>query len=93
MQERHDILWETIGYLDKEQEALEMGTLIRNLSLSAILVGGVLETIFFYLYNSKLHPLAGILEDDTNQGTSYPHLGFPFKSYLDTLCNWFEGGF
>ena len=69
MQERHDILWKTIGYRQEEQDAMVRGILIRNLSLAAILIGCVVEIVFFSLYNGPFHPLANILKDDTNQGT------------------------
>ena len=69
MQERHDILWKTIGYRQEEQDAMVRGILIRNLSLGAILIGCVVEIVFFSLYNGPFHPLANILKDDTNQGT------------------------
>ena len=69
MQERHDILWKTIGYRQEEQDAMVRGILIRNLSLGAVLIGCVMEIIFFSLYNGPFHPLANILKDDTNQGT------------------------
>ena len=69
MQERHDLLWKTIGYRQEEQDAILRGILIRNLSLGAILIGCVMEIIFFSLYNGLFHPLANILTDDSNQGT------------------------
>jgi len=69
MQERHDLLWKTIGYRQEEQEAMARGILIRNLSLGAILIGCVVEIVFFSLYNDTFHPLANILKDDTNQDT------------------------
>ena len=71
MQERHDLLWKTIGFRQEEQEAMARGILIRNLSLGAILIGCVVEIVFFSLYNGPFHPLANILKDDTNQGTLF----------------------
>ena len=68
MQERHDILWNSIGYLQEEQEALDTGIMIRNVSLSAVVIGSLLETGFFYLYNGKFHPLANILKDLETEG-------------------------
>ena len=68
MQERHDILWNSIGYLQEEQDALDTGIMIRNVSLSAVIVGSLLETGFFYLYNGMFHPLANILKDPEIQG-------------------------
>ena len=63
MQERHDILWNSIGYLQEEQDALDTGIMIRDVSLSAVIVGSLLETGFFYLYNGMFHPLANILKE------------------------------
>ena len=65
MQQRHDILSRTIGYLDEEQEALERGYLILICSTVTMLLGGLLQILFFYLYNGPYHPLANILIDDT----------------------------
>jgi len=75
MQERHDLLWKTIGYRQEEQEAMARGILIRNLSLGAILIGCVVEIVFFSLYNDTFHPLANILKDDTNQDTELAVMG------------------
>ena len=69
MQERHDLLWKTIGYRQEEEEAMARGILVRNLSLAAILIGCAMEIMFFSLYNGTFHPLANILKDDTNEGT------------------------
>ena len=68
MQQRHDILSRTIGYLDEEQEALERGYLILICSTVTMLLGGLLQILFFYLYNGPFHPFANILVDD-NEGT------------------------
>ena len=68
MQERHDILWNSIGYLQEEQDALNTGIMIRDVSLSAVIVGSLLETGFFYLYNGMFHPLANILKDPETEG-------------------------
>ena len=65
MQERHDILSKTIGYLDEEQEALDKGYLLLICSTVANVVGSLLQISFFYLYNAPLHPYANILNDDT----------------------------
>ena len=64
MQERHDILSRTIGYLDKEQEALDTGYLLVICSFSIMIVGSLLQVLFFCLYNGKLHPFANILLDE-----------------------------
>ena len=52
MQERHDILSKPIGYLDEEQELTV-----------TIVVEGLLQILFFYLYNGSFHPFANILVD------------------------------
>ena len=67
MQQRHDILSRTIGYLDEEQEALERGYLILICSTVTMLLGGLLQILFFYLCNGPFHPFANILVND-NEG-------------------------
>ena len=77
MQERHDILSKTIGYLDKEQEALDGGYILMNCSFSIMIVGSLLQVLFFWLYNGKFHPFANILLDDDeviSEGTFKAHL-------------------
>ena len=68
MQERHDILSRTIGYLDEEQEALDKGYLLLICSTVTMVVGTLLQILFFYLYNGPFHPFANILVDE-NEGT------------------------
>ena len=68
MQERHDILSRTIGYLDEEQEALEKGYLLVISSTVIVVVGSLLQILFFYLYNRPFHPFANILVDE-NEGS------------------------
>ena len=65
MQERHDILTRTIGYLDEEQEALDRGYLLIIFSNVTMVVGALLQILFFFLYNGPLHPFANILVDET----------------------------
>ena len=79
MQERHDILSRTIGYLDEEQEALDRGYLLLIGSTVTIVVGSLLQILFFYLYNGKFHPFSNILLDDTEGNESI----FNFCNY----CN------
>ena len=64
MQERHDILTRTIGYLDEEQEALDTGYLLIICSTVTMAVGSLLQILFFYLYNGPFHPFANILVDE-----------------------------
>ena len=65
MQERHDVLSRTIGYLDEEQEALDRGYLLLVGSTVTMVVGSLLQILFFYLYNGPYHPFANILVDET----------------------------
>ena len=65
MQERHDVLSRTIGYLDEEQEALDKGYLLLISSTVTMVVGNLLQILFFYLYNGIFHPFANILVDET----------------------------
>ena len=67
MQERHDVLARTIGYLDEEQEALETGYLLLYASFSLIFVGTLLEILFFWMYNGSCHPFANILKDYSDE--------------------------
>ena len=71
MQERHDILQRTIGYLDEEQEALDKGYMLLICSTVTMAVVSLLQTVFFFLYNSKLHPFANILVDETEAGNDF----------------------
>ena len=64
MQERHDVLSRTIGYLDEEQEALDRGYLVLIGSTVTIVVGSLLQILLFYLYNGPFHPFANILIDE-----------------------------
>ena len=65
MQERHDVLSRTIGYLDEEQEALDRGYMLLIGSTVTMVVGSLLQILFFYLYNGPFHPFANILVDET----------------------------
>ena len=67
MQERHDILARTIGYLDEEQKALKRGYLLLYASFSTIFVGTLLEILFFWMYNGPCHPFANILKDYSDE--------------------------
>ena len=63
MEERHEILEKSIGCLAMEIEALEKGRIIRDWALIYLVVGSILELIFFKLYNGCFHPFANILKD------------------------------
>ena len=64
MQERHDILSRTIGYFDLEQEAMDRGYQLLIGSTVTMVVGSLLQVLFFYLYNGPFHPFANILVDE-----------------------------
>ena len=72
MQERHDILSRTIGYFDEEQEAMDKGIMLLICSTVTMVVGSLLQILFFYLYNGPFHPFANILidEDEGNREVS-----------------------
>ena len=46
MQERHDVLTNTIGYLPQEEEALKTGYYLLIGSLSMVIIGTILEVLF-----------------------------------------------
>ena len=62
MQERHNILAKTIGYLDEEQEALERAYYLLFASFTVLINGSVMEFLFFFLYNGIFHPFVNILK-------------------------------
>ena len=82
MQERHDVLSRTIGYLDEEQEALDRGYLILIGSTVTMIVGSLLQILFFYMYNGPFHPFANILVEET-EGTKsiFSNVNLIFKSF------------
>ena len=63
---RHDFLWNSIGYLKEEQEAVDTITILIGFSFGYMIIGHVLQAYFFYLYNQKFHPFADILQNDYN---------------------------
>ena len=79
MQERHDILSRTIGYLDEEQEALDRGYLLLIGSTITMVVGSLLQILFFYLYNGPFHPFANILVDETEGKESIFSLSYHYN--------------
>ena len=80
IQERHDVLSRTIGYLDEEQEALDRGYLLLICSIATMVVGSLLQILFFYLYNGPFHPFANILVDFSEGRNWYLIL------YSDCIC-------
>ena len=79
MQERHDVLSRTIGYLDEEQEALDKGYLLLICSTVTMVVGSLLQILFFYLYNGPFHPFANILVDEDSKGRGMKLQNFTFE--------------
>ena len=65
MQERHDILSRTIGYLDEEQDTLDRGYMLLICSTVTMVLGSLLQILFFYLYNGPFHPFGNILVHET----------------------------
>ena len=60
--ERHNILYETIGYLPEEQEAYVKVWYIAGISLGCVIVCTVIEAGLFLLYNEKFHPFKNIIK-------------------------------
>ena len=67
MKERHETLAKTIGYLNEEQEALEKGYWLLFGSSIMLLVGTLMEILFFWLYNGMCHPFANILKSQSDE--------------------------
>ena len=61
--ERHNILYETIGYLPEEQTSYEQVWIIANSSLVFVIFGTILEAILVVIYNEKVHPFKNIIID------------------------------
>ena len=62
---RHDFLWNSIGYLEKEAESIDV---IRKLLLSSMIYlvfGTFLQGFFFNLYNEKFHPFKEVLDNQS----------------------------
>ena len=62
---RHDFLWNSIGYLEKEAESIDV---IRKLlcgSIIYLVFGTMLQGFSFYLYNEKFHPFKEILKNQS----------------------------
>ena len=65
---RHNILYDSIGYLPEEQQAYEKVWRIAAISLFYVIIGTILEAVFFVLYNAKFHPFAKILDKESTNG-------------------------
>ena len=99
MQERHDILSRTIGYLDEEQEVLDKGYMLLISSTVAMVVGTLLQILFFYLYNGPFHPFAKILVDETEGKTqSFAKIAYIIRTFdfhcrnFQSQTNWYSNG-
>ena len=64
---RHDFLWNSIGYLEKEAESIDVIRKLLSGSIIYLVFGTMLQGFSFYLYNEKFHPFKEILETINNQ--------------------------
>ena len=72
VKERHKILYQSIGFHKEEHDSMEVVTSLVVGSTAYILLGTLLELIFFKLYNSSFHPFAKILDlSESSQGTLF----------------------
>ena len=62
MKERHILLYNSIGILKEEHDAMKTVTILIVGFTSYVLIGTLFEAIFFSLYNSSYHPFANILD-------------------------------
>ena len=62
---RHDFLWNSIGYLEKEAESIDVIRKLLSGSIIYLVFGTMLQGFSFYLYNEISHPFKEILN---NQG-------------------------
>ena len=88
MQERHNLLDKTIGYLDEEKEALDLGHVLLIMSITIMIISFGFEILFFCLYNGPCHPFTNILKDASDKKSKYfpvllnKYELFLFKLYL-----------
>ena len=62
---RHDFLWNSIGYLEKEAESIDVIRKLLRGSIIYLVVGTILQGFLFYLYNEKFHPFKEILNNQS----------------------------
>ena len=62
IQERHNQLDATIGFLESEMESLERAQLFAWVFFPTWILMAILQAITFMLYNGRFHPLAKILD-------------------------------
>ena len=60
---RHDFLWNSIGYLEKEAESIDVIRKLLQGSVIYLIFGTILQGFFFHLYNGKFHPFKEILDN------------------------------
>ena len=61
VERRHEFLWNSFGYLDDEEDALFTIRYLCLGSFIALVLGTILQWLFFSLYNEKYHPFKDIL--------------------------------
>ena len=85
MKARHDFLDDTIGYFDQELEAYNL-TMFLAIGFPILLIlGSILQFIFYLMYNRKFHPFAKMVAVKI-KGKNIIHLS-PSFTYLTTF--WF----
>ena len=62
---RHDFLWNSIGYLEKEAESIDVIRKLLRGSIIYLVFGTMLQGFSFYLYNEKFHPFKEILNNQS----------------------------
>ena len=63
---RHDFLWNSIGYLEKEEaESIDVIRKLVRGSIIYLVFGSMLLGFSFYLYNKKFHPFKEILNNQS----------------------------
>ena len=65
IEERHNQLDATIGFLESEMESLERAQLFAWVFFPTWIFMAILQAITFMLYNGRFHPLAKILDGCT----------------------------
>ena len=80
--ERHDLLYNSIGYLKEEAESLEKVKSLLFGSFSCIVLGTILELVLFALYNAMYHPFSEIIFPGEKNLTFEDA-----KNFLQMKCN------
>ena len=61
--ERHDILYNTVGYLPEEQTAYVYVWIIAGISIPLLILSTILEVFLSITYNETVHPFRNIVVD------------------------------